>query len=141
MLEGGVGGKDRVVGLDNRGSGLWRRVDDELQLALLAIIDRKTLHQQSTEARTSTTTEGVENQETLETSTAIGDTADLVQNRVDEFLAHGVMTSCIVVGSILLATDHLLGVEEVAVDTSADLVNDIGFEVNIDGTGNIFALA
>ena len=37
-------------------------------------------------------------------------------------LTNGVVTTCVVVGSILLATDHLLGVEELAIGTSADLI-------------------
>ncbi len=141
VLEGGVGSKDRVVGLNDRGGGLGRGVDNELQLALLAVVDRQAFHQQSAEARTSTTTERVKDQETLETSTAVGDTSDLVQNCVDELLAHGVVTSCIVVGGILLSGDHLLGMEEIAVGTSADLIDNIGLKINVDGTGDVFALA
>ena len=45
-----------------------------------------------------------------------------------------------VVGSILLASDHLLGVEEVAVRTGPDLIDDIGLEVNVDRARNILAL-
>jgi hypothetical protein len=47
----------------------------------------------------------------------------------------------VVVRGILLASDHLLGVEERAVGTSADLIDDIGLEIAVDGTGNVAALA
>ena len=140
VLEGGVGRQDGVVGLNNGGGGLGGGIDDKLELALLAIVDRQALHQQSTETRASATTKGVEHQETLETSAAIGDTSDLVEDGVDELLAHGVVTTCVVVGGILLARDHLLWVEEVAVGASADLIDNIGLEVDIDGTGDMFAL-
>lgn len=60
VLESGVCGQDGVVRLDNRSCDLRSRVHTELKLALLAIVDRQTLHQQGTEARSSTTTEGVE---------------------------------------------------------------------------------
>ena len=141
MLESGVGGQDGVVGLNNGCRGLRSRVDTELQLALLAVINGETLHQQSTETRTGTTTEGVEDQEALETGTAVGNTADLVQNLVDKLLADGVVTSGVVVGSILLAGDHVLGVEQAAVGAGADLVDDIGLKIGVDGTRDIFAIA
>ena len=66
MLEGGVSGEDGVVRLNNRGGDLGSGVDAELQFALLAVIDGQTLHEEGTETGTGTTTEGVEDQETLE---------------------------------------------------------------------------
>lgn len=36
-----------------------------------------------------------------------------------------------VVRGILLAGDHSLGVEETSVGTGSDLVNDIGFEIDL----------
>lgn len=140
MLQGGVSGKDGVVRLDNGGCGLRSRVYAELELALLAIVDRETLHQESTETRTRTTTERVEDEEALKTNTVIGNTADLVENSLDELLAHGVVTTGIVVRSILLASDHHLRVEKVAVSTSADLVDDIGLEIAVNGTRNVLSL-
>jgi hypothetical protein len=73
VLEGGVGGEDRVVGLDNGGGDLGRRVDTELELALLAVVDREALHEEGTETGTGTTTEGVEDEEALETRAVVGD--------------------------------------------------------------------
>lgn len=65
VLERGVSGEDRVVRLDDGGGHLRSWVDTELQFALLAVVDGQPLHEKSTEARTSTTTEGVEDEETL----------------------------------------------------------------------------
>jgi hypothetical protein len=36
-----------------------------------------------------------------------------------------------VVGGILFASDHGLGVEETSVGTGSDLVNDIGFKIDL----------
>ena len=44
-----------------------------------------------------------------------------------------------VVGGILLAGDKSLRVEESAVSASADLINDIGLEVDIKGAWDMFA--
>lgn len=141
VLQGGVSGENGVVWLNDGGGILRSRVDTELELGLLAVINRKTLHQESTETGTSTTTEGVENEETLETRAVVGNTADLVQDTVDHLLAHGVVTTGVVVGSILLASHHLFGVEKAAVGTGADFVDHIGLQVTVDGTGNVFSLA
>lgn len=140
MLEGGVGGEDGVVGLHDGSGSLGSRVDTELQLALLAVVDGETLHQESTETRAGTTTEGVEDEEALETNTVVGNTANLVEDAIDELLADGVVTTSVVVGSILLAGDHHLGVEEVSVSTSSDLIDNVGLEIAVDGTGDVLAL-
>jgi hypothetical protein len=97
VLKGGVGGKDGVVWLNNGGSSLGCRVNTELQLDLLAEVDGETLHEKGTETRSSSTTEGVEDEETLETGAVIGNTANLVQNLVDQFLADSVVATGIVV--------------------------------------------
>jgi hypothetical protein len=141
VLQGGVGGQDGVVRLNHGGGSLRSRVDTELELALLAVVDGQTLHQEGSESRTGTTTEGVEDQETLETNAVVGNTADLVENALNQLLADGVVATGVVVGSILLSGDHHLRVEEVAVRTGSDLVDDIGLQVTVDGTGNVLALA
>ena len=44
-----------------------------------------------------------------------------------------------VVSSILLACDESLGVEEGAVDTGPDLVDDVGLEVDVERAGHVLA--
>jgi hypothetical protein len=140
MLEGSMRGQDRVVWLNNGGGDLGSRVDAELQLALFAIVYRETFHQESSEARTSTSTKGMEDQESLQPGAVVCNPSNLVQNLVNEFLANSVMSTSVVVGRILLASDHLLGMEEATVGTGTDFVDDIGFEISVDGTRNVFAL-
>ena len=141
MLEGGVGGEDGVVGLDNGGGDLRGGVDAELELALLAVVDGETLHEEGTETGTGTTTEGVEDEEALETRAVVGDVADLVEDLVNELLADGVVATGVVVRGILLAGDHLLRVEEGAVGAGADLIDDVGLEIAVDGARNVLAVA
>ena len=52
-------------------------------------------------------------------------------------LLTGVVTTSKVVGSILLATDELLRVEELAVSASPHLINHSGLEINKHGTGDM----
>jgi hypothetical protein len=77
----------------------------------------------------------------LQASAVIGYTTDLVEHLVDEFFSNGVMTTSIVVGCILFSSDHLLGVEQVAVGAGTDFIDNVGFEVGVDGSGDIFAIA
>lgn len=141
VLKGGVGGEDGVVRLDDRGGDLRGRVDAELELALLAVVNGQALHEESTETRTGTTTERVEDEEALETRAVVCNSSDLVENLVDQLLADGVVTTGVVVRGILLASDHLLGVEQAAVGAGADLVDHVGLEITVDGAGNVFAVA
>jgi hypothetical protein len=141
VLEGGVSGKNGVVWLDHGGGGLRSWVDAEFQLALLAIVDREALHEESTESRSSSTTEGVEDKETLKTRAVICNVANLVENLIDQLLSDSVMTTGVVVGRILLAGNHLFRVEKATIGTGADLIDDVGLEIAVDGTGNILSLA
>jgi len=141
VFQGGVGSKDGVVGLNDGGGDLRSRVNAELELALLAIVDRQTLHQQSTEAGTGTAAKGVEDQETLKSGAVVGNVSNLVQHLINKLLSHCVMATSVVVGRVLLAGNHLFGMKESTVGTGTDLVDDIGLEITVDGTGNIFALA
>lgn len=136
-----MGGEDGVVRLNNGGGGLRSGVNAELELALLSVVDRQTLHQQSAETRTGTTTKRVEDEEALKTSTAVGDAADLVEHAVNKLLAHGVVATSVVVGGILLASDHVLRVEQASVGASPDLVDNVGLEIAVDGSWNVFTLA
>jgi hypothetical protein len=141
VLERRVGGEDGVVRLDNRGGDLGRRVDAELELALLAVVDGQALHEQGAEAGAGSAAEGVEDEETLQTRAVVGDAADLVEDLVNELLADRVVATGVVVRGILLARDHVLRVEQGAVRAGADLVDDVGLEIGVYGARHVLALA
>ncbi len=82
----------------------------------------------------------MENQETLETRAVIGDGADLVKDLVDQLLSDGVVTTGVVVGGILTASDHLLWVEQGAVGTGANLINHVWLEIAVNSAWNILSL-
>ena len=63
----------------------------------------------------------------------------MIWNRCNNIFTDGVVATGVVVGSILLAGDHLLGVEELAISAQADLINDGGLEVDEDSARNVFA--
>ena len=84
-------------------------------------------------------TKGVENQESLKSSAVVSQLADAVQDKVNNLLANGVMSSGIVVGSVLLSSNKLLRVEELAVGSSADLIDDGWLQINKDSPGNMLA--
>jgi hypothetical protein len=141
VFESGMSGQDGVVWLDNGRCHLRSWVDAELKLALLAIVNRQTLHQQRAKTGTCATTEGVEDKETLQTSAIISNTANLIQDLVDELLPNGVMATSVVVGRILFPGDHLFGVEQTSIRAGAHFVDDIGFEIAVNGTRDIFAIS
>lgn len=71
VFQQGVSGKNGVVGFDDSSGDLGRRIDGETQLRLLTVIDGESFQEERTQTGTGTTTDGVEDQETLETSTVI----------------------------------------------------------------------
>ena len=139
VLKEGVGGEDRVVGLDDGGRDLRGRVDGETELGLLAVINGKSLEEEGSETGTGTTTDGVEDEETLETSALIGELSDSVEAEINDLLTNGVVTSGEVVGGILLTGDELLGMEQLSVGTGSNLIDDGGLEIEEDGSGDVLA--
>jgi len=139
VLKEGVGGEHGVVGLNDGGGDLGGGVDAEVELALLAIVNRETLQEEGSETGTCTSTNRVEDEETLETSALISELSHSVQAEVHNLLTNGVMTTGIVVCGILLAGNELLRVEQLAVSSGTDLINYSGLQVKEDSTGNVLA--
>merc|ERR1719282_1672450 len=71
VFEGGVGGEDGVVGLNDRGANRGGRVDGELELGLLAVVHAQPLGEEGGESGAGATAEGVEDEESLESGTLV----------------------------------------------------------------------
>jgi len=139
MLEEGVGREDGVVGLNNGGGNLRGRIDGESELGLLTVIDGESLEEEGAETGSGTTTDGVEDEETLETSALIGELSDSVEAEIDDLLTNGVVTSGEVVGGIFLSGDELLGMEELSVGSGSNLIDNGGLEIEEDTSGDVLA--
>ena len=66
----------------------------------------------------------MEKKESLKTSTLISQFSDSVQNKINNLLSNGVVTSSVVVGSILLTIDQLFRVVQLPVGSNSGLIND-----------------
>ena len=95
MLQSRVCCEHGVVGLDNGVRHRWCGVDTELELRLLAIVGGQTLEDEGTETRTSSSTEGVEDEEALQTVAVVREAANLVHDGVDHLLTDRVVTASI----------------------------------------------
>jgi len=139
VLQEGVSGQDGVVRLNDGSGDLGRGIDGETELGLLSVVDGESLQEEGTESGSGTTTDGVEDEESLETGTVVGELSDSVEAEIDDFLSDGVMTSGEVVGGIFLSGDQLFGVEELSVGSGSDFVDNGGFEIEEDGSGNVLS--
>jgi hypothetical protein len=139
VLQKGVTGKHVVVGLNDGGGHLGGRGHGEGKLRLAAVVDGQTLQKEGAEARSRSTTGRVEDHEALKTGTVIGQLADAVKYKVNDFLAHGVVTTGIVVGGILLARDQLLGMVQLTIGSSADLVTHSRLKIEVNGARDMLA--
>eukprot|EP00615_Pteridomonas_danica_P006979 CAMPEP_0114372770 /NCGR_PEP_ID=MMETSP0101-20121206/34407_1 /TAXON_ID=38822 ORGANISM="Pteridomonas danica, Strain PT" /NCGR_SAMPLE_ID=MMETSP0101 /ASSEMBLY_ACC=CAM_ASM_000211 /LENGTH=222 /DNA_ID=CAMNT_0001525761 /DNA_START=110 /DNA_END=779 /DNA_ORIENTATION=- len=63
------------------------------------------LKNESTKTGSGTTTSGVVDEESLETTTAISELADAVEGDVEDLLTHSVMTTSVIISSIFFTTD------------------------------------
>jgi hypothetical protein len=137
VLEKRVSGKHGVVGFNHGGGNLWGRVDGESELRLAAVVNRQTLKDKRAETRSGTSTDSVEDEETLKTSAVVSKLADAVKNKVDNFLSDGVVTTGVVVSSILLSGNQLFRVVQLTIGSGADFVNDGWFKVNEDSARDV----
>jgi hypothetical protein len=80
----------------------------------------------------------VENEESLETGAVVSELSDSVQTEIDDFFTNGVVTSGEVVGGVFLSGDELFGVEELSVGSGSDFVDNGGFQIEEDGSGDVF---
>jgi len=139
VLKEGVGGEHGVVWLNNGGRDLRGWEDGETELGFLTIIDGESLEEERSESGSGTSTDGVEDEETLETSALIGELSDSVEAEIDDLTSDGVVTSGEVVGGILLSGDELLGVEELSVGSGSHLIDNGGLEIEEDSAGDVLA--
>merc|ERR1712172_307681 len=139
VLQSGVGGQDGVVGLNHSSGDLGCRVDGKLKLALLAVVHGQPLHEKGSKARSGASSEGVEEKESLESSTSICQLPDPVKNKVDNLLSDGVVSSGVVVGGILLSVDQLLRMVELTVCSASGLVDDSGLQIDEDCSWDVLA--
>ena len=139
VLEEGVGGQHRVVWLDNSGGYLGRGVDRETELGFLTVVNGKSLEEERSKTGAGTTTDGLEDEEALETSALIGELSDSVKAEVNDLLTDGVVTTGEIVGGILLTRDELLRVEKLSVGAGSDFIDDGRLEIEEDGAGDVLA--
>jgi len=132
VLEGGVGGQDGVVWLDDGGRDLGRWVDGKLQLGLLSVVDTETLHEQGGESRAGATAEAVEDEESLETGALVSELANAVKHKVNNLLPDRLVTTGVVVGGVLLAGDKLLRVEQLTVGARTNLICNIECKTHLN---------
>merc|ERR1719387_3199042 len=77
--------------------------------------------------------------EPLKTRAVVRKLPDAVEHKIYDLLADRIMPAREVVRRVLLATDELLRVEELAVGACAHFVHDSWLQVDEDGTGNMLA--
>jgi len=132
-----MSGEDGVVWFNNGGGDLWGWVDGETKLGFLTVIDGKSLEKEGSETGTGSSTDSVEDEETLKTSTLIGKLSDSIEAEIDDFFTNGVMSSGEVVGGIFFTGDELLWMEELSVGSGSDLIDNCWLEIEEDSSWDV----
>ena len=139
MFQSGVGGQNGVVRFHYGSGDLRCWVDGKLQFGFLAIVHRQALHEERGKTGPSATSEGMEDEKSLQSSTLIGKLAEAVQNEIDNFLSDGVMSASVVVSGVLLSGDELFGMKELAVSSGAHFVYNSWLQVHKDGSWDVLS--
>jgi hypothetical protein len=134
VLKKRMGGEDGVVWFNNGGGDLWGWIDGESELGFLTVIDGKSLEEERSKSRSGSSSNGVEDEETLETCALISKLSDSVETEINDFLTNGVMASGEIVGSIFFTRDKLLWMEELSVSTGSNFIDDGWFEIEENGS-------
>ena len=137
VLQKRVSGEHGVVWLDNGGGDLWGWVDGETELGFLTVIDGKSLEEKGSETGTGSSTDSVEDEETLETSALIGKLSDSIEAEIDDLFSDGVMSSGEVVGSIFFTGDKLFWMEQLSVGSGSDLIDNGWLEIEEDSSWDV----
>jgi len=139
VFQCGVSHQGGIIRLHHSSGHLWCWIHAELQLGLLAVINGKPFHQQRSETRPGSTTETVEDEESLEPGAVVSKFPDPIQHQVNDLLAYSVVTSGVVICCVLLPRHHLLRMEQLSVGSSSNLIDDSWLEVEENSSGNVFA--
>ena len=139
VLEEGVSGEDGVVWLNNSGGDLWGWVHSESELGFLTVVNGESLEEERSETGSGTSTDGVEDEESLESSALVSELSDSVEAEINNLLTNGVVTSGEVVGGILFTGDELLWVEELSVGSSSDLIDNGWLEIEEDASWDVLS--
>jgi hypothetical protein len=137
VLKEGMSGEDGVVWLNNSGGDLWGWIDGETELGFLTVIDGKSLEEKGSETGTGSSTDSVEDEETLETSALIGKLSDSIEAEIDDLFSDGVMSSGEVVGSIFFTGDKLFWMEQLSVGSGSDLIDNGWLEIEEDSSWDV----
>lgn len=139
VLQQGVGGEDRVVGLDNRGRDLRRRGHGKRELGLAAVVHTQTFEQERTKTTSCAPSSGMEDKKSLKAGAVVGKLTNAIQDQVDNLLPGRVVTASIIVGGVFLAVNDLFGVIQVLVCSTSHFVTNGRFQVNVNGTRDVFS--
>jgi hypothetical protein len=134
-----MGGQHRVVRLYNSGRNLGRGGHRKGELGLASIVNRESLKEERSETGSSTSSGGVEDEETLKAGTVVSQLTDPVKDEVNNLLSNGVVTTGVVVSSILLSTNNLLRVVQLTVRSRPHFVTNGGFKIDVNGTGDVLS--
>merc|ERR1719199_966130 len=128
-----------VVRLNHCCSNLRTGPNSEAQLGLLAVVDGEALQHEAAEARPSASTDSVIHHESLQAGAVVSEFTDAVEHQVDDFFPDDIMATREIVGSILLSSDKLLRVEELAVGSGSHLIDHSGLQIYHHATRHMLA--
>ena len=128
VFQKGESWDDEFVSLNDGSWDLWGWRDGEDEF-WFSIVDWESFLKVRSQIWTCFTSDWIEHQETLKTSTVVSELSDSFQAQVDNFPTNDVVTSGEVVGGIFPSGDKLFCVEQLPVSTGSDFINNGRFQI------------
>ena len=79
----------------------------------------------------------MEKKESLKSSALVSQLPDPIKNKIHNFLANSVVSSCVVISSVFLPIDKLLRVEQLTISPAPGFINDSWLKINEDSSWNM----
>ena len=109
---------------------LLRSPHCESEFRLLPVVDRQTFQKQTAETRSNISATHIVHQETLKASAIVRQFPEAVQDKGNDFLANGVISTREIVGSVFLPRDRSLKVKQLPTCDGAHFNHEHGLQIN-----------
>jgi hypothetical protein len=131
ILKERVGGEYGVVGLNHGGGDLWG-ADGGGELGLFAVIEVDSLEEEGADYRADSAIKCVDGEETLETSSLVGELANTVEVQAKELLSDYVVATFEDFGGVHLVGDEQPEEEGLAEGAYVEIIDDGGLQTEIE---------
>jgi len=139
VLKKRVSWKNWIVWLNNSSWNLWWWIYSESEFGFLTVIDWKSFEKKGSKSWSSTSSNCIEDEETLKTCALISKFSYSVKTEINDFFTNSIVTSGEIVCCIFLSWNELFWMEKLSVSSSSNFINDSSFKIKEDSSWDVLS--